>query len=59
MEKNDMNPLLSVSTMSQLSNAADLNIPSSEGSLGLTVPPTEFEAMCRDLLKSGDISSDG
>ena len=54
-----MNPLLSVNTMSQLSNAADLNIPSSEGSLGLTVPPTEFEAMCRDLLKSGDISSDG
>ena len=59
MDKNDMNPLLSVSTMSQLSSAADLNIPSSEGSLGLTVPPTEFEAMCRDLLKSGDISSDG
>ena len=39
--------------------SADLNLPSSEDSLGLTVPPTEMETMCRDLLRSGDISSDG
>ena len=44
--------------LTQITNG-DLNIPSSEGSLGLTVPPTDFEAMCRDLLRSGDISSDG
>ena len=50
--------LVSVNQMNHLNNT-EFNIPPSEGSLGLTVPPTEFEAMCRDLLRSGDISSDG
>ena len=58
MNDNDTMSLMTVNQMNQLTNT-ELNIPSSEGSLGLTVPPTEFEAMCRDLLKSGDISSDG
>ena len=57
MERNDTPGIPVISSNSVL--PTDLNIPSSEGSLGLTVPPTEFEAMCRDLLKSGDISSDG
>ena len=58
MNGNDTISMMSLNQMNQLTNT-ELNIPSSEGSLGLTVPPTEFEAMCRDLLKSGDISSDG
>jgi hypothetical protein len=58
MNGNDTISLMSLNPMNQLTNT-EINIPSSEGSLGLTVPPTEFEAMCRDLLKSGDISSDG
>ena len=58
MNDNDTIPLMSLNQMNQLTST-EINIPSSEGSLGLTVPPTEFEAMCRDLLKSGDISSDG
>ena len=49
---------ITTNQLTQITNG-DLNIPSSEGSLGLTVPPTDFEAMCRDLLRSGDISSDG
>ena len=58
MDRNDTLSMLSVNPMNQLANT-DLNISSSEATLGLTVQPTEFEAMCRDLLKSGDISSDG
>ena len=58
MEQNGTIPLVSVMPTTQLPST-DLNISSSESSLGLIVPPTEFEAMCRDLLKSGDISSDG
>ena len=58
MDRNNTLPLMPVNTMNPLL-PTDLNIPSSEDSLGLTIPPTEFEAMCRDLLKSGDISSDG
>ena len=49
---------ITTNQLTQMTNG-DLNIPSSDGSLGLTVPPTDFEAMCRDLLRSGDISSDG
>ena len=49
---------ITTNQLTQITNG-DLNIPSSEGNLGLTVPPTDFEAMCRDLLRSGDISSDG
>ena len=58
MDRNDTLPLIPVIPMNALL-PTDLNISSSEGSLGLIIPPTEFEAMCRDLLKSGDISSDG
>ena len=57
MEQNDTPTIPAISTNPTL--LTDLSIPSSDGSLGLIVPPTEFEAMCRDLLKSGDISSDG
>ena len=49
---------ITTNQLTQMTNG-DLNIPSSDSSLGLTVPLTDFEAMCRDLLRSGDISSDG
>ena len=51
-------PDISTNQLTQITNG-DFIIPSSESNLALNVPPTDLEAMCRDLLRSGDISSDG
>ena len=58
-----MNGSYTMSSMSSIQinqlNSAELNIPSDEGSLDLAMSPSELAAVCRDLLKSGDISTDG